>query len=145
MFEALKDYKTIGWDFDDTLIDHPNSRAFWRFIEHNPYGQDHFIVTFRSGGLETRIFNDLMIRGSRLEQVHFTAVHSIPHELWRDYHLEPARGGLITTLDDDPYLVWKGMTCAEHGIEVLIDDMTHNVLRGCRKHAIDYFHPDDLG
>lgn len=146
MFEALKDYKRIGWDFDDTLIDHPLSSAFWDFIMQNPYQQEHFIVTFRSGGLETRIFDDLAARESDLEEVHFLAIHSCPHELWQDHHLQkPTK--LIASLDeikDDPYVVWKGMICSQNDIPVLIDDMTHNVIHGCRKYGVIHFHPDDL-
>ncbi len=147
MFEQLKQYRKIGWDFDDTLIDHPLSEAFWDFIATNPYQQDHYIVTFRSGGLETRIFTDLMIRGSSLHTGHFVGIHSIDHALWQDHHLLPAQQRGIILLDqlsDDPYMLWKGLTCSEQGIEVLIDDMTANVIHGCKKHGIQHFHPDDL-
>ncbi len=146
MFEALKDFKRIGWDFDGTLIDHPLSSAFWDFIITNPYGQEHFIVTFRSFELVPLIFPDLGMRESDLEEAHFTGVFTCPHELWLDHHLQPAQK-LIASLDeipDDPYVVWKGMTCAANDIPVLIDDMTHNVIHGCRKHGIVHYHPDDL-
>lgn len=145
MFEALKSHKRIGWDFDDTLIDHAKSRTMWNYIIDNPHGQEHFIVTFRSGGLVERIFPDLLIRESDLIESHFTGVFTCPHELWRDHHLHSPR--LIASLEevaDDPYVVWKGMTCHANDITVLIDDMTHNVIHGCRRHGVEHIHPDDL-
>ena len=44
----------------------------------------------------------------------------------------------------EPYLHWKGETCKMQGLSVLIDDMRDLVLPGCRRHGIDYLHPDEL-
>jgi FMN phosphatase YigB (HAD superfamily) len=142
----LSGYKKLGIDFDDTLIDHPNSQALWDYITRNEFGQEFHIVTFRSGGLVERIFPDLALRGCTLDESHFIGVHTCPHELWQAHHLAPEQK-LIASLDeipDDPYVVWKGMICAANDIPVLIDDMTHNVIHGCRKHGIVHIHPDDL-
>ncbi len=141
----LEKYEKIGIDFDDTLIDHPKSRFLWDYIEENPFNQSFHIVTFRSGGMETRIFEDLKVRGSRLEEIHFTAMHSVPHEMWESYHQRPMKlVASLTEIADDPYVLWKATTCMEQGIGVLIDDATHHVMPGCTKHGIAYFHPDDL-
>ena len=135
----------MGWDFDQTLIDSPNASMFWRFIELNPYGQEHHIVTFRSGGMENTIFEELKSHGSRLEEIHFTAVHSVPHEMWESYHRRPMKlVASLAEIADDPYVLWKATTCLEQGIGVLIDDATHHVMPGCKRHGIDYYHPDDL-
>ncbi len=141
MFEQLRNYSVIGWDVDDTILDHARQNDFWRFIIDNPYDQEHHIVTFRSGGMERSIFHELMIAGSRLRRDHFAGVHSIPHSVW------VANETKIIILGDgnsDPYCEWKGLTCAENGINVLIDDAHHIVADGCAKHNVDHFHPDDL-
>ena len=143
--KKLEKYLNIGWDFDDTLIDHPNSVKMWDFIDHNPYGQKHHLITFRSGGLENRIFGDLAVRGSILIESHFENVFNIDHQVWIDFQtIEPKLILSLDDLKDDPYLNWKGEICYAHGIEVLIDDMTFNVLPGCQRHGIDYIHPNDL-
>lgn len=148
MFQLLANYKKLGWDVDETIIDHPLSAKMWQFIKANPFQQEHYIVTFRSGGMENHIFSDLNNRGSDLTEKHFAGVLSCPHELWRDHHLlKQTPQKLVASLDeipDDPYVVWKGMVCANNGIPVLIDDMTHNVIHGCRKHGVMHIHPDDL-
>lgn len=142
-------YAKIGIDFDETLIDHEYSADLWDFIAKNPYNQEFYIVTFRSGGLELRIWDDLAIRGSRLEPRHFAGVLTCPHEIWRDFHYGDAATTtpkLITSLAalDHPYLEWKGMVCADNEIEILVDDMPDMVLGGCRKHGVEYVHPDDI-
>lgn len=140
-FERLREFKAIGWDFDETIVDSANEEAIWEFIDTNPFGQEHNIITFRSGGMESYMFHDLDIRGSWLKPHHFKNIFTVPHALWETYKLGPK----IITLDmDDPYVMWKGMTCAENGIPVLIDDATHNVARGCLKYGIELFHPDEF-
>ena len=42
------------------------------------------------------------------------------------------------------YLHWKGLVCKLKGLEVLIDDRKSEVLLGCEKYGIAYFHPDVL-
>ena len=145
--KLLQEYKSIGWDFDETLVYHDFSEAMWDYILRNPYDQTHHIVTFRSGGMEKRIFDELKLQGSKLKRRHFGKVLNIDHLLWSDYTKKAADKTII--LLDDPraikYLHWKGEVCNEHGIEVLIDDMTDSVISGCEKHGVVHIHPDDLG
>lgn len=138
--KIFENYKRIGIDFDETLIDHRNSALLWDYIQENPYGQEFHIITFRSGGMEKRVWGDLTKNGSRLTETHFTKLHACPHELWLDFHYG---NGLI--LPPHPYLDWKATVCADHGIEVLIDDMACMVEEGCKKFGIRYIHPDSLG
>lgn len=148
--ELLRDYKRIAFDFDETLIDHDLSERFWKYISDNPLGQEFHIVTFRSGGMENRVWDDLRYRGSKLTEEHFKGFHHCPHELWREFHyggdeiMTPGGIFLPSNNPDHPYLCWKGAICADHGLEVLIDDMPSMVLAGCKKYRIDYIHPDDL-
>jgi hypothetical protein len=138
MFEQLRGFRSVGWDVDDTIYQHGRSKLFWQFIHENPFGQEHHIVTFRSGGLEKRIFTDLTRLGSTLNESHFRGIHYIDHALW-------VNKTLILQVDpNDPYMLWKGKTCADMGIEVLIDDDTFCVKNGCLRHGVTLIHPDDL-
>lgn len=140
MFETLRDYRVIAWDMDDTLIGHPNSEAFWRFIRENPYNQTHHIVTMRSHGMEQRIFSDLEMFGSDLERHHFGEIVNIPNSLFEEFQrssdIDPAH----------PFFTFKGRACARLDAEVLIDDMEAKGIskRGCDEHGIEHIHPDDL-
>lgn len=139
----LKNFKKIGWDFDDTLILHPMSHLMWEYITNNPYDQEHHLITFRSGGYETMIDKDFCRVGSHLRSGSFTSVRTIPNEIWEDftyfYSLADPDG------IDHPYLKWKGKTCSELGIEVLIDDRTCHVIQGCDEFGIVHYHPDNWG
>lgn len=138
MFDLLKSHRGVGIDFDETLINHPNSASLWEFIRTNPYDQEFSIVTFRSGGLEKYVWIDLKSHQSLIGEEHFKALLACPHDLWVNHHANP------TASLDDPYLVWKGATCAQHNITALIDDMTEKVIHGCRKYRVEHFHPDDF-
>lgn len=140
--QELQQYRAIGWDFDGTLMDHPNQSVFWDFIHTNPYGQRHDIVTFRSGGMENTIFFELLQAGSKLVSNHFTNVHTVPHDLWENFHNQT---GLILPNTRDPYMDWKSQTCADNGLDILIDDMPYLVKAGCDRLGIAFLHPNDLG
>lgn len=145
--KLLKDYKSIGWDFDETLAYHDLSEVMWDYIIGNPHDQTHHIITFRSGGMENRMFEELERQGSNLRRHHFEQVLNIDHKLWVDYTKTAADKKII--LLDDPeatkYLHWKGEVCSVYGIEVLVDDMTDSVIAGCQKHGVVHIHPDQLG
>lgn len=139
MFERLKAFKHIGWDFDDTLVNHVASPLFWQFIRANPYNQQHSIVTMRSHGIENGMFSLLAWVGSGLDETYFAHVENVPDHLFESYHrsLDPR---------DHAYLLWKGETCKRIGADVLIDDMEAMGLsaRGCDLYGIVHIHPDDF-
>lgn len=132
----LQRYRSIGWDVDATIYEHPHASLFWRYITDNPFSQRHHIVTFRTGGMVRDIWRDLARAGSPLLPLHFHSINAVPEEMWLSFQMH--RQGL------HPYPFWKGKTCRELGIEVLIDDATMDVWAGCSEHGIDYFHPDML-
>lgn len=143
MFEQLRQYSSVAWDFDDTLINHPRQRDFWQFIRENPFNQTHHIITMRSHGLEERIFIDLERFGSDLTREHFVEVCWLDDTTFSQY---ASRNRFMLLTEDDPYFHFKGETCKRIGAEILIDDMeSGNVsVRGCEKHGIPYMHPDEL-
>jgi hypothetical protein len=144
MFEQLRPYSSVAWDFDDTLVNHPLSRLFWQFIRENPYDQTHHIVTMRSHGMQETIFHDLARFGSDLQREHFNEVVWLEDQIWIDKAVKERH--LILVEEDDPYYMFKGEACKRIGADILIDDMEDgNVsVRGCEKHGIPYLHPDDL-
>lgn len=133
--QDLAKYTTIGWDFDETLCGNENSKRFWQYIEQNQH-QRHHIVTFRTGRMFRDLWRDLAKAGSFLLPLHFRGIHGVPEEI---YHR--AR---IGTPDGEEYFFWKGRTCLEHGVEVLIDDDLLGVWAGCSEYEIDYIHPDAI-
>lgn len=126
--DYLANFKRIGWDVDDTLIGNRNADEIADYIRTNPVGQKHFIITFRSHGMQHRVFSDLEAYG--LDSTHFVSLTNCPDAVYE------AQG--------EPYREWKGSICAKLGIEVLVDDDTENVAPGCDKHGIKHIHPDDL-
>lgn len=136
----LKSFRSIGWDFDGTLIQHPKSELFWKFIHENPYGQTHHIVTFRSGGMEKNVMADLIYFNSPLGPSHFDKILSIDHQVW--YSFNVLQKGVARS--PEPYMEWKAQVCRENSIPVLVDDMPDLVSDACRRLGIRYLHPDDL-
>lgn len=143
MFESLKKYSSIAWDFDGVLDGDTLSGEFQEFIKTNPYGQTHHIVTFRSHGMQFQIPHILSRYPAQLSIDSFGRVLNMPDKLF-----EISRMFVIFEEYDDPeflpHLEWKGDRCAEIGAQVLIDDMRNFVLPGCIKNGIDYLHPRDL-
>lgn len=137
MFNDLIKFKKIGWDFDKTLVDNPRARDFYDFIMENPYDQHHYIVTMRTHGLEENIFPDLDDCSSGLCADHFIKIFNPPNTL---YENKPK----AIILPGSPYFRWKGETCAQYGIEVLIDDEPHTSKEGCDYHGVIFIHPEDL-
>lgn len=136
VMEVIAQYQKIGWDLDRTLLDGANSRLFWDYILSNPYRQQHFIITFRTGRLFDRLWHDLGRANCPLLELHFRGVFGVPEQFYNDFVL-----GLV---GGDRYLFWKGEQCAELGIELLIDDATMEVFAGCSRYGIDYLHPDQI-
>ena len=136
MMDDIKQYRSLGWDFDLTLWQNENSALFWDYIERNPHNQIHHIVTFRTGRLFDRLWHDLAKAKSPLLPFHFRGVHGIPEKIYA-----AMIGGM---LGGDEYFFWKGKLCHELGIKCLIDDATMEVWAGCSKYEIDYIHPDML-
>ena len=126
--DYLANFKRIGWDVDDTLIGSHHADEIADYIRANPLDQEHFIITFRSHGMQHRVFRDLEAYG--LDRTHFVSLTNCPDAVYE------AQG--------EPYREWKGSICAEFGIEVLVDDDTENVAPGCDKHGVAHIHPDDL-
>lgn len=144
----LADHNVIGWDVDGTLLEHDNALMMHDYIVAHPE-KKHFIVTFRSHGMENRIFQELGMEyeDRSVERAHFNGVVSVPYAVYENwanaernkFYNMPHEQGHI-----DTYQEWKGRVCAEHGITVLVDDDTANVQRGCDQHGIAHVNPDDL-
>lgn len=144
MFDTLKDFASVAWDFDDTLIGHPKSPHFWRFIRLNPYAQHHHIITMRSHGLEYFMFDELEKHKSGLDRMHFDKIINVPNALYEQFHRAKV---LKTPLHQNhDYFMFKGEQCKAIGAQVLIDDMEAVGLsqRGCDLHGILHIHPDAL-
>lgn len=134
--ELLVGARKIGWDFDETLIRHPASTAFWDYIASNPHQQEHFIITFRTSYLLDSIWFDLAREGSGLQSHHFEGVHGVPEPLYY--------GFVAGTELRSGYMNWKGKKCRNLGIQILIDDATDHVITGCSRYGINHFHPDEF-
>jgi hypothetical protein len=132
--DNIKQYRSLGWDFDMTLHGHPQSQKFWDYIYENPHCQTHHIVTFRTGRLLDRIWRDLSNAGCRLLPFQFRGIHGVPDELYEAF-VNGEDAGI-------EYKFWKGKVCRELGIECLIDDATMEVWAGCSEYEIAYVHPD---
>lgn len=138
----LARFPSIAWDFDDTLLGHRHSPAFWSYIAGNPYGQTHHIVTMRSHGLELTMFDELRTAGSLIGPAQFQHVLGVPYALYEQYQ---AAGRTLPPLH--PYRTFKGEACRLIGAEALVDDMEGEAVSasGCQLYGIAHIHPDDLG
>lgn len=148
MLDKLLSFDVIGWDFDGTLIDHPNAPAFHRFISEHPEKR-HYIITFRTHGWQTRVFAELQKYPSAPPRECFTQVFNIDDKAWEAFNRISLRRSLgiydgPLTPWEDYYFQWKGLMCKTYRIPMLIDDMRDHVLPGCERYDIIYFHPDEL-
>lgn len=149
MIEQLLRFPSIAWDFDGTLIDHPNSSLMHEFIRDHPDKQ-HYIVTFRTHGLQNTMFSELQRKyPDAPKKEAFAGTRNISDVAWERFsHLYRLR--LVNRLDgpllpwEAYYLEWKGMTCDQLKLPVLVDDLEDLVLIGCEKYGIMYLHPDEL-
>jgi hypothetical protein len=147
-FEILKGAPAIGWDFDQTLYLGENDLLMHAFIRATPE-KKHYIVTFRSHGLEKQIWN-LLIQSydEPLTPNMFTGVFNVPDSIFAVHHdIQNARilnPGIPRSVHEDRYQHWKAQMCRRHGMTVLVDDMTDDVGPGCALHRIVHIHPADL-
>jgi len=143
---VLKKYHRIGWDFDGTLVGHQKSFDIWNFIDENPYGQEHFIITHRSHGLEKRMFDQLVEEGSMLTPGHFTQIFNVTDTMHAEFERNKPNKLFIMPedLSNDPYVQWKGLICHQNNIQVMIDDDPDIVIHGCLKYDIDFINVDKL-
>jgi hypothetical protein len=142
--DKLKNYKSVGWDLDHTLFNHPNTEKFADYIRENPHNQQFHIVTFRTHNLVPRIEPELHKIGLTLADF-----DSVQHPKDSDYeryedalYANPKRRQHLDAIEQWQH--FKGAACKKTGCGVLIDDMTNDVLPGCEKHGIDHFHPDEF-
>jgi len=141
-------HPAIGWDFDGTLIDHPNSAWMHRFIHMHPE-KEHVILTFRTHGYERSMFDEMQhLYPGAPSRTCFARVLNIENLAWEQVkktELLRQHGfrGPFTEWERY-YMEWKGMTCHRLNIPVLVDDRHALVLPGCRKYSIEYIHPDEL-
>ena len=144
IFEQLRPFKIVAWDFDGTIDDHHRAEDFHRFIRDNPFGQTHHIVTFRSHGMQDMIWPTLGNYADPCSSAHFGAIHNLSDEMYESYHSRQALPFEEACRVQEEFLNWKGSVCKQIGAEVLIDDMRDLVTRGCSNHGIAYFHPSEL-
>lgn len=146
--EWLKEHNAIGWDFDGTLWDHDLATLMHQYIKEHPE-QKHFIVTFRSGKRDGRLWAeegcwiDLDRCGSGLKPEHFVGIINMS-EAEFDENCSARSGSGLYIGPTDFYKEWKGKVCSEAGITILIDDNFDHTFPGCEKHGVDYVNPDDL-
>jgi hypothetical protein len=146
VLDRLRRYRCIGWDLDDTLIGHPASPAMHDFIRTTPE-ITHLIITFRTAA--DSVWPDLARAAVALPPSCFKTVETMDPALAAGFlRLQRQRQlGLYAgpmAFCELEYRSWKGRTCARHGAELLIDDMTDHVSPGCERHGITLLHPDAL-
>jgi hypothetical protein len=147
IYQELEKFEQLGWDFDGTLIDSEASPLLWKFILDHPKIK-HVIVTFRTDHMLTTLWRELAAEGGPQKEA-FSGLLSVPYRIWEDHaHIEyNRRRGLITgpvMPEEDLYWEWKGLTCSEHGLPVLIDDNFPHTKPGCDRYGIRLIHPDEF-
>lgn len=149
-FTALRRHHGIAWDFDETLVDHPASIRLQAFIVANPQIH-HVIVTFRSHGMERRVWDDLARYPDAPTEAAFAGMINISNRAYEAFSrdndarvdgLKPLTGPL--TPAELYYVNWKGRMAAQHGLTALVDDRTEQVAAGCQTYGITLFHPADF-
>lgn len=147
-FAVLRQHRAIGWDLDGTLLGHSAAPRLHAFIRAHP-GLRHVIVTFRSRGLATMLWHDLAAAPTAPPPSSFEAALSMDDDIFTSFHSlrrlrDLGRHAGPPTPVEACYLTWKGRLCAEHGLTVLVDDMTDLVRPGCERHQVTLLHPDDF-
>jgi hypothetical protein len=141
----LKKYNIIGLDFDETLINNPNSEKIINFVKQNP-NKTYYIVTFRSHGYQNYIpqilWNEYRLKFPK------DKILNIPNEI---FNLESIGAELVDYGYENfgeylrqEYRKWKGDTCLKYNIEILIDDDYDNVFPQLIKNGIDYLDPYEI-
>jgi len=137
---ALDPYDGIAWDFDNTLVDNPNASLFYQYIQENPEKR-HQIVTFRTHGMQDRMFPRLQETEGAPTENDFRGYFNVPDDLWFNWNMDQIKRerGIITgrpTEAETLYGLWKGYICRKHGLSVLIDDDLISTVPGCKKYKI---------
>jgi hypothetical protein len=157
----LFQHKNIGVDVDDTLIDgNYNKHQLQRFIMDYYLEKNFYLITFRIGYYVDNVWADIAYDNDQLTQDMFKGVWGVPEELSNGarkyvYHLknkhrwvryddeEMANVERLAGLYQE-YREWKGKKCHELGCTILIDDMTNDVIDGCKKYGVKLIHPDTV-
>ncbi|CAM6054945.1 unnamed protein product [Sphagnum tenellum] len=135
----LDPHDAIAWDFDKTLIDNEHTPLFYEYI-HNTPNKRHVIVTFRTHGMQDRMFQELAANNGPAE-TDFAGYANISNEAWEAWNAD-AKKRRIGDLKGPPteaetyYTHWKGETCHKLGLSILVDDDIRNTLPGCRKFGV---------
>lgn len=133
----------FGIDFDKTLIQHSNSHILQKYIAENYKTKNFYIITFRSGGLEDFIEDDLNDETKGLLNLSmFKGIYGIPDELY-----EGAKRIECFYKNKPPiqwhkiykeYRLWKGNMCKKLNCSVMIDDNAIDVEYGCEYYDIQF-------
>lgn len=132
---------SIGWDFDCTLIDNPESELMHQYILAHPE-KKHFIVTFRSHGLQNTIWEELGdtdIYPNAPNKSHFVQILNLPDEMYEQYRAFQEKGPQHYPIEYYlRYVEWKGRTCAFNGIDILVDDDVKHTKSGCALYGVKF-------
>ena len=139
----LDEFESIGWDFDGTIHDHPKSQLMHAYIRDNPE-KSHYIVTFRSHGMEKRVWDELAQYPDAPGADAFVEIINMSNDMFVEGYMSQSSSGQSIVIPTLAYKEWKGKVCSENGIGILIDDMTHDVFPGCNRYGVVHIHPDDL-
>lgn len=138
----LKKYNIIGLDFDETLINNPNSEKIINFVKQNP-NKTYYIVTFRSHGYQDFI-SQILWNKYRLK-ISKNMILNIPDDI---FNLESVGSELVDLGYHNfgeylrqEYKKWKGDICLKYKIEILVDDDYDNVFHQLIKNDINYLDP----
>ncbi len=142
-FERLAAHESIGWDFDNTLIENPYVEDFYQFILDTPEKR-HKIVTFRSHGYQDTMFRELRMFEGDPAQDDFDGYVNIPDEMFSDYYdakLDRKNGllrGPLTKAENN-YRRWKGWVCSTLRLRALVDDNIPDTEPGCAEFGITLY------
>jgi FMN phosphatase YigB (HAD superfamily) len=156
MHPILDQHDTIAWDFDGTLVDGPNSAYFRSYISLNPQKRHH-IITFRNRAWANTCWAELRIHGLD-SKTFIRSVESCPEHFHDCYHVRrntpPEYHEVFKEQHNysskqfneyaDSYSLWKAERASQIGCTILVDDMPQNVLPGCERHGIVFYHAHDL-
>lgn len=136
----LDPHQNIGWDFDGTLIQGPNSERFRAYIAAHP-DKRHHVITFRDREWANLIHYELGVLG--LDPKLIASVENCPEPLHDMFMLSrepnsnvPPR---VAAKAAHHFLRWKGRRARELGCTVLVDDMAEWVVQGCEEHDVAFF------
>lgn len=137
--DRLDPHQKIGWDFDGTLIQGPNSDLFRAYIAAHPEKRHH-VITFRDREWASLIHHELDALG--LDPKLIASVENCPEPLHDTFQLgrEPDRRIPKAVADRAAhgFLRWKGRRARELGCTILVDDMAEWVATGCQENGVTF-------